>query len=238
MSSASHQARSRFVAGVILAAVVCVGPVFAETAVWNFDLQSTGPDVHYISPTAACNTAPAYHGYYEISQVQVWVSYSIFQFGPFDVTNQIPPENLSGEGDQAGPPPFDVFNDHVQYPEPPAATTLAADMHMWVDAQGYGRADVTNIYFGTAQYNLGPPFGTVTVQLRQVRVAGRIEVTPLVPADLDGDGDVDITDLATLLANYGLTGGATYAQGDIDGDGDIDLSDLAALLSNYGRWDC
>ena len=52
--------------------------------------------------------------------------------------------------------------------------------------------------------------------------------------DLDGDGDVDLTDLATLLAHYGMTSGATYEMGDIDGDGDVDLSDLGALLAWYG----
>jgi hypothetical protein len=52
--------------------------------------------------------------------------------------------------------------------------------------------------------------------------------------DVDGDGDVDLTDLATLLANYGMTSGATWADGDMDGDGDVDLTDLSALLSNYG----
>jgi hypothetical protein len=54
------------------------------------------------------------------------------------------------------------------------------------------------------------------------------------PGDLDGDRDVDLTDLARLLADYGTTGGATYEDGDLDGDGDVDLSDLAALLSVYG----
>ena len=54
------------------------------------------------------------------------------------------------------------------------------------------------------------------------------------PGDLDGDDDVDLADLAQLLANYGTTTGASYADGDLDGDGDVDLSDLAALLSAYG----
>jgi hypothetical protein len=50
-----------------------------------------------------------------------------------------------------------------------------------------------------------------------------------VPGDLDGDGDVDLQDLAILLASYGVNDG-----GDIDGDGDTDLNDLAILLAHYG----
>ena len=52
--------------------------------------------------------------------------------------------------------------------------------------------------------------------------------------DLDGDGDVDLADLAQLLGNYGETTGMTYEDGDLDGDGDVDLADLAALLGVYG----
>lgn len=54
------------------------------------------------------------------------------------------------------------------------------------------------------------------------------------PGDLNGDGYINISDLAQLLGNYGLGAGATYEHGDLDGDGDVDLSDLAALLSLYG----
>ena len=59
-----------------------------------------------------------------------------------------------------------------------------------------------------------------------------VEIT--CPGDLDGDLDVDLGDLAQLLANYGTSGGATWDQGDMDGDGDVQLEDLAALLSLYG----
>jgi hypothetical protein len=55
-----------------------------------------------------------------------------------------------------------------------------------------------------------------------------------IPGDLDGDGDVDLADLAQLLGHYGMTEGATYEDGDLDGDGDVDLVDLAALLAVYG----
>ena len=57
---------------------------------------------------------------------------------------------------------------------------------------------------------------------------------PDCPGDLDGDGDVDLSDLATLLGNYGMTSGAVYENGDLDEDGDVDLSDLAAMLGYYG----
>ncbi len=50
--------------------------------------------------------------------------------------------------------------------------------------------------------------------------------------DVDADGDVDLSDLAALLADFGCT--AIPCSGDADGDGDTDLSDLAVLLGNFG----
>lgn len=53
-------------------------------------------------------------------------------------------------------------------------------------------------------------------------------------SDLDGDGDVDIQNLATLLSNYGYTSGMLHEQGDINGDGGVDITDLAQMLSEFG----
>ena len=50
------------------------------------------------------------------------------------------------------------------------------------------------------------------------------------PGDLNSDGKVDITDLSTLLSNYGKTGA-----GDINSSGQVDIFDLSILLSNYGK---
>lgn len=54
------------------------------------------------------------------------------------------------------------------------------------------------------------------------------------PGNIDEDCGITLTDLATQLANYGTSSGATPGQGDLDGDGDIDLVDLATLLANFG----
>ena len=59
---------------------------------------------------------------------------------------------------------------------------------------------------------------------------------PSVMGDVDGDLDVDLADLAALLATYGLCEGDTgYVEAaDFEDNDCIDLADLAALLSNYG----
>ncbi|MFN0136000.1 MAG: hypothetical protein ACKVS9_07765, partial [Phycisphaerae bacterium] len=52
--------------------------------------------------------------------------------------------------------------------------------------------------------------------------------------DVNGDLSVDLTDLATLLANFGRGAPVSLSDGDIDDDDDVDLTDLALLLSNFG----
>ena len=53
--------------------------------------------------------------------------------------------------------------------------------------------------------------------------------------DVNYDGVINISDLAQLLAHYGMTSGASFADGDLDEDEDVDIADLAALLGVYGQ---
>jgi len=55
------------------------------------------------------------------------------------------------------------------------------------------------------------------------------------PGDVNFDGRIDLADLSRLLAHYGMTGDATFADGDLDADADVDLADLSALLAVYGQ---
>ena len=84
------------------------------------------------------------------------------------------------------------------------------------------------------RWTMGTTDGGVTYpgwNIDDVEIWGMI--IPSCPGDLDGDGLVNLSDLAQLLAHYGMTG-VSYNDGDIDNDGDVDLSDLSALLSVYG----
>jgi hypothetical protein len=92
-----------------------------------------------------------------------------------------------------------------------------------------------NIFFGHSDINTTSSNDPEDVNLLftlidNISVSGE----PICTGDVDGDGDVDLSDLAILLANYGMQSGATLADGDLDGDEDVDLSDLALLLANFG----
>ena len=50
------------------------------------------------------------------------------------------------------------------------------------------------------------------------------------PADIDGDGEVGVTDFLLLLAAWGNTGGPE----DIDGDGVVGVLDFLELLAAWG----
>lgn len=65
---------------------------------------------------------------------------------------------------------------------------------------------------------------------------GTADVCEAAPCDGDVNGDrvVDLSDLTTLLSNFGTPSGATRSQGDLDADGDVDLNDLTLLLARFG----
>ncbi len=70
-----------------------------------------------------------------------------------------------------------------------------------------------------------------------VERARAVEYTLAAPGDVDGNGLVDLGDLALLLSSYGLCEGdeGYNAAADFDNDDCITLADLATLLSRYGQ---
>jgi outer membrane protein assembly factor BamB len=77
------------------------------------------------------------------------------------------------------------------------------------------------------------PDGTLYVLCRDKYLYAFKDPTP---GDVDGDGDVDQSDLAALLAAWGTIPGDPFwnPDADFDADGAIGQADLGVLLANYG----
>ncbi len=61
-----------------------------------------------------------------------------------------------------------------------------------------------------------------------------VTITEGLLADFDNDDDVDGSDLAYWSSNYGMSTGATRADGDADGDGDVDGEDFLLWQMQHG----
>jgi hypothetical protein len=68
----------------------------------------------------------------------------------------------------------------------------------------------------------------------EVFQATQVNWRQMLPTDLNANGTVDLTDLAVLLSNFGMTADALPEEGDTDGDQDVDLQDLSLLLADFG----
>lgn len=86
-------------------------------------------------------------------------------------------------------------------------------------------AAMTNLTSIRISAEFGSEAGEETVDLDSV-----VLVTSC-PADIDGDGDVDASDLALVLGAWGST---TDLAADLDATGAVDASDLAVLLGAWG----
>jgi hypothetical protein len=109
------------------------------------------------------------------------------------------------EGDFSRPTAYGVGTE-------PAAIALG-------DMSSDGRLDAVTLVAGT---------GEVSVNLR---------IAPPALAclgDVDGDGDTDVFDFASMAAHFGVGPGATQEQGDLDGDGYVNVFDFATLAGDFG----
>ncbi len=73
----------------------------------------------------------------------------------------------------------------------------------------------------------------IPVTLGWIDNGSNVTVAATIAGDANCDGSVDLSDLNTLIGNYGK--GTTWAQGDFRYTGTTSFSDLNALIGNYGQ---
>ncbi len=114
------------------------------------------------------------------------------------------------------------------------ATTLA----MLQDQVATGRTSTSGIFSSNLPANMGiavmdnavlnrTTFGTLAVD------GGSVLVSRELLGDANADGSIDLTDLSTVLNNFGSTTSA-WTSGNFDGASTIDLTDLSDVLNNFG----
>ena len=204
-----------------------------DEASWSLNVSTSGEDIYWTSPDDVRTDGEIYHSAYQVLSVSVNVSYAGFEFGPFDVTDQIDLDDLLQEADAEGPCPVDFGSTYVHEPPPPAPVTIAFEVGVELNAAGHGIYRMEDIILGTATYDLGWPFGEVTVQIEEVFLSGLFEVEVIgthCAADLDGNGSVGVDDLLAVIADWGCAG----CESDINGDGLVGVDDLLEVISSWG----
>jgi hypothetical protein len=221
-------------ASMLALSLVATATARAGGVSWLFDESTDGEDIFWTSPTAVETDAPRYDLGYELTLIEVTVRYLIFDFD-IDVTDQVPPELRMGSGIVDGPPPIVLFQGMIDFPGPPDPPAFAADLDLRIDGDGFGRLALTNIVFGELEVKI-PGFGLQTVELRGVRLAGRVDVTALGPVeDINGDGAVDFQDLLVILGAWGMCPDPPETcPADVDGDGVVAFSDIVRVLAAWG----
>lgn len=200
---------------------------------WPWSMTTSGGDVYWESPGEIQTGAKSYHMEQVVETAWVTIEYLGLQFGPVDASDQLPSEFYNDTAD--GPCPTSFGTEWYITPEPPAPVTISFDTTSNLFETGQCSVLIHNVTLGTADYDLGWPFGTVTVLLVEIQYEGAINMTAIgssCPGDLDGSGDVGANDLLAILADWGDCGDT--CTGDANGDGVANVEDILLVIGAFG----
>lgn len=182
----------------------------------SFDADATGLLLNYANPGLPMGPEPVVGGVFSFLSVPASMegTYSYTATGvpcwALELAGR--PCNDTQNLADMGTPIFDEWSSTISSQDRVVTLTSAIDVTLPLDPNN-------------------PDLGTLSVY---GSLQGQTYVP--MPGDVDGDGDVDLSDLAGVLGAYGAcTGDPSYnPAADFDDSGCVDLSDLATLLGNYG----
>ncbi|MFN0135754.1 MAG: hypothetical protein ACKVS9_06505 [Phycisphaerae bacterium] len=206
--------------------VMYIGPSLQhESDTFVFSMSPSGPQMEgFIDGN---NFAPAFAPDEEVFKLSDPDFNGSFDPGslPFDGVIMYPP-TWGGDPD-AGDPQLIVHGK----PGHPAEIRVLGENGLPIEVLGLGLMSAEAITVPLSRpLAHGDQIQIVDLQINM----GSVRLIIPCPGDVDGDNDVDLSDLSRLLANFGVAEGAERENGDLDGDGDVDLTDLSRLLSVFG----
>jgi hypothetical protein len=217
---------------ILLSGAAFVGP--RGQGSWNFIASSSGENYSWTSPSPVDPTAGNYEMLYTVTGAEVMVSYIGIGFGPFDVMDMIPEDAIETWRASQGPAPLDFGWITVVTPDDQEPPSLEYDWMVEIDAKGFVTYRMENLFFGEADYNLGWPWGWVTVQIESGSIEGNLSIQSVINpcyADINGDSMVDVVDLLEVIGNWGY---CLNCPADINRDDAIDVTDLLDLVGSWG----
>jgi hypothetical protein len=217
---------------VLLSGLCLFGP--PDQGSWEFIASSSGENYIWVSPKPIAADGQFYEMLYTVQSATVMVSYIGINFGPIDVMDMIPDEHIESWNGMPGPAPLDFSWYEVVAPEDQDPPAIAYDWIVEVNEQGYVTYRMENLYFGQSEYDLGWPWGSVTVNIESGSIGNLLEVQIVASpcyADVNNDSIVDVNDLLEIIGSWGY---CFECVGDTNQDSYIDVTDLLAVVAAWG----
>lgn len=216
----------------MLSGCVLIGP--QDHVEWTFSISTSGENVLWTSPSQINPKGGHYELLYTIESARVMVSYIGIEFGPIDIYDLLPKDVINTWRDSDGPCPLDYGWIEVSAPEDQDPPAFAYDWIVEINAKGTATYRAENVFLGQYEYDLGFPFGFVTVNIESGTLDAILTLdvvsTPCY-ADIDGSGTVDVADLLEVIANWGY---CLKCPADTNQDDEIDVTDLLAVVGAWG----
>jgi hypothetical protein len=221
-----------FISIVLLSSSAFFGPPDEDT--WSFSAASSGENYSWTSPTPIASDGGHYEMLYTITGATVMAEYLGITIGPIDVLDMIPEQYIETWENSPGPAPLDFGWIEVIAPEDQDPPSIAYDWIVELNEKGFVTYRMENLFLGQSEYDLGWPWGSVTVDLLQGTIYSELTVS-LVPtpcyADITNDGVVDVSDLLEVIGGWGY---CFECPADINQDAIIDVTDLLEIVASWG----
>jgi hypothetical protein len=145
-------------------------------AVLEFDLETSGEDVWWISHSAVDPGAAVFEASVLVDLIEVDVTWNGISFPTADVTATAPAGSLSGSGVITGPTPSDAVDTLVEISHDPGAPGFAMHLRVGLDPDGRAWISATDIALPELPVDMGSKLSVQPVQVERLRVRGTMEI--------------------------------------------------------------